>query len=504
MAARKMKVDKDLKKIGEVQAVSRTALGLELRIGLSIGFLLLVFGYVALTQGVSATSLIVVVAAVVGGYMAMTIGANDVANNVGPAVGSRAITMAGALVIAAIFEATGALVAGSDVVATVSGGIVDPARMPGSRIFVEAMLAALLAAALWIHLATYLRAPVSTTHSIVGAVLGAGASAAGMAVINWPVVGKITASWVISPIMGGVIAAALLAFIKFTVLYRPDKIAAARTWVPVLSAVTAATFITYLLFKGLKHLWTPSVLLLALIASVIFMVVYGVTRYRVGEAAFHLENTRKGVARLFTMPLIFAAAILSFAHGANDVANAVGPLSAIAGIVGQNEIGANVSVPYWVLVVGGIGIAIGLGLFGPRLIRMVGEQITKLNPIRAFCVALAAGITVIIASALGLPVSSTHIAVGGVFGVGFLREFISNRRMRPDIAYPDTTGVAEDASLSDESAADKLRRKEAKQLRRRLVRRQHLLTILAAWIVTLPCAAILSAGLFYLVHWIMR
>ncbi len=217
-----------------------------------------------------------------------------------------------------------------------------------------------------------------------------------------------------------------------------------------------------------------------------------------------LENTRKNVAKLFTLPLIFAAAVLSFAHGANDVANAVGPLSAIAGIVDKGAIDANVAVPYWVLVVGGVGIAIGLGLFGPRLIRMVGEQITKLNPIRAFCVALAAGITVIIASAFGLPVSSTHIAVGGVFGVGFLREFISNRRMRPDIAYPAWNNPRDASPLFDESAADKLRRKEAKQLKRRLVRRQHLLTILAAWIVTLPCAAILSVALFHVVHWILR
>jgi PiT family inorganic phosphate transporter len=223
MAAHKMKLDKDLKKIGQVQAATRTALGLETRIGLSVVFLLIVFGYVALIKGVSSSSVIVIVAAVIGGYMAMTIGANDVANNVGPAVGSKAITMTGALVIAAVFEVTGALVAGSNVVATVSGGIVDPARMPGEGTFVWAMLAALFAAALWIHLATYFRAPVSTTHSIVGAVLGAGAAAAGFSAVNWPVVARITASWIISPIMGGVIAAILLAFIKFAVLYRSDS-----------------------------------------------------------------------------------------------------------------------------------------------------------------------------------------------------------------------------------------------------------------------------------------
>ena len=509
MAAGKRKVDKDLKKIGKVQAVSRQALGLEIRIGLSVVFLLAVFGYVALTQGVSPASVVIIIAAVVGGYMAMTIGANDVANNVGPAVGSKAITMTGALVIAAIFEASGALIAGSNVVATVSGGIIDPTVMPEAGTFVKAMLAALLAAALWIHLATYFNAPVSTTHSIVGAVLGAGATAAGVAAVNWPVMARIVASWVISPIMGGAIAAALLAFIKFAVLFRPDKIAAARRWVPVLAALTAATFATYLLLKGLKNVWSPSIVMILTVAAAIYLVVFAIARNRVAAASVALQNKRKDVAKLFTLPLVFAAAVLSFAHGANDVANAVGPLSAIVGTLSKGAVDARVSVPYWVLIVGGIGIAIGLGLFGPRLIRMVGEQITKLNPIRAFCVALAAGITVIVASGLGLPVSSTHIAVGGVFGVGFLREFISNRRMRPDIAYPSlpSAAVPEAASLwsslAAEAEAERLAKKQAKQLRRRLVRRQHMLTILAAWVVTVPCAALLSAGLYLAMHVIL-
>jgi PiT family inorganic phosphate transporter len=356
------------------------------------------------------------------------------------------------------------------------------------------MLAALFAAALWIHLATYFRAPVSTTHSIVGAVLGAGAAAAGFSAVNWPVVARITASWIISPIMGGVIAAILLAFIKFAVLYRSDRLSAARLWVPALTALTGSTFSTYLLMKGLAHVWSPSFLLLLTIGTVIFLIVFAISKYGVARAAAGLANTRKDVAKLFTLPLIFAAAVLSFAHGANDVANAVGPLSAIAGQIGKGGVDVSVAVPGWVLTVGGFGIAIGLGLFGPRLIRMVGEQITKLNPIRAFCVALAAGITVIIASALGLPVSSTHIAVGGVFGVGFLREFISNRRMRPDIAYPGQNGSA--SAAQPENGIEAQRVREAKQLNRRLVRRQHLLTILAAWVVTVPCAAVLSAALY--------
>ena len=208
------------------------------------------------------------------------------------------------------------------------------------------------------------------------------------------------------------------------------------------------------------------------------------------QAAVNLENRRKSVNELFTIPLIFAAAMLSFAHGANDVANAVGPLAAIVNAVAHGNFSAKVDLQPWVLAIGAVGIAAGLMLFGPKIIQVVGEKITKLNRTRAFCVALSAAITVIIASGLGLPVSSTHIAVGAVFGVGFLREFIQNRRRSKSAqALP----VGADATVVPDKSADR----ERKARKRLLVRRRHLSTIVAAWIITVPASAILSGMLFY-------
>lgn len=199
--------------------------------------------------------------------MALNIGANDVANNVGPAVGSRALTMVGALIIAAIFEAAGALIAGGDVVATISKGIIDPNLVPDSETFVWAMMAALLAASLWINLATYVGAPVSTTHAVVGGVMGAGIAAVGFELVNWLTMSKIAASWVLSPVLGGVIAAMFLAFIKANIIYRDDKIAAAKRWVPILIALMAAVFSCYLAMKGLKKIWRPNFWAVAAISS---------------------------------------------------------------------------------------------------------------------------------------------------------------------------------------------------------------------------------------------
>ncbi len=207
----------------------------------------------------------------------------------------------------------------------------------------------------------------------------------------------------------------------------------------------------------------------------------------VARAAVNLENRRKAVGNLFTIPLICAAALLSFAHGSNDVANAVGPLAAIVGAVTEGEVAAKADLPYWVLAIGAVGIALGLLLFGPKIIEIVGKKITKLNRVRAFCVALSAAITVIIASTLGLPVSTTHIAVGAVFGVGFLREFITNRRVA--IALPET-GM--------ETANGAVYKRWIKARRRKLVRRRHLMRIVAAWLITVPASA-LFAGFLYVV-----
>ena len=474
------KVDSDLKKVRGFMAGARKQNKTLANMGLAVVFLIAVFLYATFSFGNGGVGVFVVAAAVIGAYMAMNIGANDVANNIGPAVGSRALTMVGALIIAAIFEAAGALIAGGDVVSTIRKGIIDPSGMADQMIFIWAMMSALLAAALWLNLATWVGAPVSTTHSIVGGVVGAGIAAAGASSVAWGKLGMIAASWVISPVLGGVIAAAFLFFIKRMILGKEDMLEAARTWVPVLVGIMAGAFAMYLVMKGLKKVWKPDAAMLWLIAFGGFAITWVITRPMVAKASMGLENRKKSVAHLFTIPLIVSAALLSFAHGANDVANAVGPLAAIVSVAGDSSVGGGkIALPLWVMVIGAVGISIGLMLYGPKLIRTVGEKITRLNQMRAFCVALAAAITVIAASWLGLPVSSTHIAVGGVFGVGFLREYLQNRNTK-----------------KRNNAADTLKEKK-KIEKRKLVRRKEMISIAMAWVITVPVAGLLSASLFF-------
>lgn len=485
-------VDKDLKRFSQLERAAHEVGHGHFNLAIGFLFLIAVWVFAYLRTGGDGSG-ILIAAAVIGGYMAMNIGANDVANNVGPAVGSKALTMIGALIIAAVFEAAGALIAGGDVVATISKGIVSPQSIEGHDVFIWAMMSALLSAAMWVNLATYLGAPVSTTHSIVGGVMGAGIAAAGMSAVDWHVMGAIAASWVISPVLGGIVAAAFLAVIKLTIIYRADKVSAARRWVPLMVAIMASSFTVYLSIKGLKRIWQPDTMVIAMMGSAVFVVSLVVVRGIVTRAARDMENTRKGVSRLFTVPLICSAALLSFAHGSNDVANAVGPLAAIVSAVGAGGGAVTKAVlPLWVLVIGALGISIGLALFGPKIIRLVGEKITKLDHIRAFCVALSASLTVIVASAFGLPVSSTHIAVGAVFGVGFVREAITNRG-----------GGGRGAVLPvGEEAIDegKLFRSWRKHRKRKLVRRQHLLSIAAAWIVTVPASAAVAALIYIVVE----
>jgi PiT family inorganic phosphate transporter len=385
---RKTSLDKDLRKIERLEEATRAVSGNRLALGLAILFLA-VAGVLAASQiGAAQNGLLMIVAAVIGGYMALTIGANDVANNVGPAVGARALTMTGALIIAAIFECAGALIAGGDVVETISKVIIDPALVPGADVFVWIMMSALLASALWVHLATYLGAPVSTTHSIIGGVLGAGIAAMGVSVIDWFVVSSILFSWLTSPLIGGIVAAALLAFVKVNLIYQGDKIAAARRWVPVLVALMAATFAAYLVVKGLNHIWQPGLASIAGIAVGVFALAYVVAKPWVRSQSECMENRNQGLRKLFHLPLICSAALLSFAHGSNDVANAVGPLAAILNSAQSDSLASQVGVPFWVMLIGAVGISLGLFLFGPRIVRIVGEQITKMNPMRAFCVAM--------------------------------------------------------------------------------------------------------------------
>lgn len=484
-------LNKDLTKLAAVEHATQS-LGREFsRIGWALLFLAITSNVAMIATIGMDHQMFIVAAGVIGGYMALNIGANDVANNVGPAVGSRALSMTGALVIAAVFESMGAIVAGGDVVKTISKGIVDPHQIGDPDIFIWAMMSALLAAALWVNLATWLSAPVSTTHAVVGGVMGAGIAAAGFGVVDWPIMGAIAASWVISPLLGGVIAALFLAFIKFNIIYRADKIAGAKRWVPVLVALMAGVFSAYLMMKGLKKVWRPGPETIVAIGIGVYLVTYMIVRPLIHRKAAGMENRNKSVRTLFTLPLICAAALLSFAHGANDVANAVGPLAAVVDTAATGGAHGKVGIPSWVLFVGAAGITMGLLLFGPKLIRTVGAEITKMNPMRAYCVALAAAITVIIASALGLPVSSTHIAVGAVFGVGFFREWFTGRK----------THITRGRDPGQEAPAPQARENAERSRRRKLVRRQHFTTIIAAWIVTVPCAALMGGGLFLAIAW---
>lgn len=520
----------DLNEMDAFDKVSRSTRQELFRFGWALLFVIGVALFTWLTQG--HVSLVMVVAAVIGAYMAMNIGANDVANNVGPAVGSKALTLGGAIVIAAIFEAAGAIIAGGAVVTTIKGGIIDPAAVGDPMTFVWLMMAALLAAAIWLNLATALGAPVSTTHSIVGGVMGGGIAAAGWGIANWGTVGQIAASWVISPLLGGLLAAALLYLIKRSITYQGDLIAAAKRRVPWFLALMAWAFGTYLVVKGLKKIVEIPFLGAALIGLAIATIVFFIVRPIVARAADGMqENNKASVNRLFTLPLIFAAALLSFAHGSNDVANAVGPLAAINDALTHAGTAATAAIPLWVLLVGALGLAVGLALYGPKLIRTVGHEITDIDPMRAYCIALAATLTVILASQLGLPVSTTHVTIGAVFGVGFLREYLKSnydrleqqvRELHPESdddevmrKYLERFRAAplkqkkqmlqelKDKSTRREAHISNRQRKGLKKIyKRELVKRSLVLKVIAAWVITVPAAAILAAVFFHLIRWL--
>jgi PiT family inorganic phosphate transporter len=273
-----------------------------------------------------------------------------------------------------------------------------------------------------------------------------------------------------------VIAALFLAFINSRIIYREDKIAAARVWVPVLIGVMGGVFVTYMALKGISRIVSFSLGESVMMGAAVGVPLALLMRPVIRRQARGLENRNKSLKVLFAIPLVFSAALLSFAHGANDVANAVGPLAAIVHAVQEGDAADRVTIPLWVMVIGAVGLSFGLVLFGPKLINIVGSEITRLNAMRAYCVALAAAVVVIIASWLGLPVSSTHIAIGGIFGVGFYREWYHEKILK------------ESREMSALPVEERTRRK--------VVRRVHLLTILAAWVITVPAAALLSGVLF--------
>ncbi|AOF84741.1 phosphate transporter family protein [Hydrogenophaga sp. RAC07] len=511
-----------------------------LQLGAAVLFLILVGVYASLTGastiGLTSSAVwLLIVAASVGAYMAMNIGANDVANNMGPAVGSGAMTMGWAIVVAAVFEALGAIVAGGDVVGTIKGGIIDPAAINDPALFAWVMFSALLAGALWLNLATALGAPVSTTHSIIGAVMGAGIAAGGWGLVNWDTIGAIVISWVISPLMGGALAAGFLYLIKRSVTYRSDKTDAASRVVPVLISLMVWAYTTYMLLKGVSQLVKVGFLTALAIGLVVSVVVWWLIRRPIARMAVRQDNSKDGVNRLFTWPLICSAALLSFAHGANDVANAIGPLAAIYEAVKEGAIATKAGTPMWIMVLGALGLAVGLALYGARLIRTVGKEITELDNMRAYSIAMSATLTVIVASQLGMPVSTTHISIGAVFGVGFLRELLKVNYAKMEAvvfaghqgadraeveAYLHRFEAAEvqekkrmlaemkrrtkqrEATQTAEGAllAKKEQRAMKKAIKKEIVKRSAVMRIVAAWIVTVPATAVLAAILFYVVR----
>jgi PiT family inorganic phosphate transporter len=484
----KRTLDKDLDKLTNVEAATHYLARQFANYATATLFLIVAGFFAGASVSNSPGVWIIIAAGAVGAYMAVNIGANDVTNNVGPAVGAKAISMGAALVLAAVFEIAGALLAGGGVVHTISSGIIDTSDVANADVLVWIMMSALLAAALWVNLATWLKAPISTTHAIVGGVAGAGIAASGLNAVDWIAMARIAAGWMVSPLLGGLVAIAFLAFIKEFIIYRTDKVAAARFWVPILSAILAGVFASYLALIGVQQIVQISVGASLLIGLLCAGLTWLASAPFVKKQSIGLENRNQSLRQLFQIPLIFSAALLSFSHGANDVSNAVGPLAAIVQAVQNNSMSNDVDVPLWVMLIGAFGLSCGILLFGPRLIRLVGEQITKLNPMRAFCVSLATALTVLLASWLGMPVSTTHTAVGAVFGVGFFREWYTrNSKRRKLTVRAQPIRVTDNVFETD----------TVEMRRRYLVRRSHFMTIIAAWMITVPASATLAAWLYW-------
>jgi len=375
---------------------------------------------------------------ILGLFMAINIWANDVANNMWPAVWSKAITITWAIIIAAIFEASWVMIAWWDVVNTIKKWIIDPSLINDSMQFIAIMMATLAWAAFWVSTATYIKAPVSTTHSIVWWLVWAWITAVWIGIVDWSQVWMIAASWIISPLMWWIIAVILSTSISKNILKQEERWEAAKVWVPIYIWIMVWAFWTYLLLKWFKQVlkwWDLSFLLEPWIAVFVWYVLAVMTfvslRIYYKKQSSIFKNWKKFINKLFNVPLIFAVALLSFAHWANDVANAIWPLAAVNDAL-KNHVVAwwKVWIETWIMITWAIWLVLWLAVFWARLIKTVWNEITKLNQISAYCVALAAAITVIIASQLGLPVSSTHIALGWVFWVGLLKQFIKRQEWK--------------------------------------------------------------------------
>ena len=403
-------------------------------------------------------------AAAFGLFMAWGIGANDVANAMATSVGSKALTIKQAILVAAIFEFAGAVLAGGEVTSTIRKGIVDADLLigmdDGPRLLIYGMLAALLAAGTWLLIASKNGWPVSTTHSIVGAIVGFAAVGIGVDAVQWGKVGTIVMSWVVSPLTAGFIAYLIYRSVQKLILSQDDPLAKAKRYVPVYIFLAAFTITLVTILKGLSHvgltisLRDSYILAIALAAGIALLGSYFISRIKADPKAEKKQHFVT-VERVFGILMVVTACGMAFAHGSNDVANAIGPLAAVVSIATSGEIGAKSALPVWVLALGGGGIVVGLATFGRHVIATVGKKITQLTPSRGFAAELAAATTIVIASGTGIPISTTHTLVGAVLGVGMAR------------------GI------------------EAIDLR--VVAR-----ILVSWVVTIPAGAILAIIFFFL------
>ncbi len=407
-------------------------------------------------------TLYLVMAAAFGLFMAWGIGANDVANAMGTSVGSRALSLRQAVVIAAIFEFLGAVLAGGQVTATIRKGIIDPGLLAGSpELLVFGMLASLLAAGVWLMVASTFGWPVSTTHTIVGAIVGFAIVGMGASAVQWAKIGAIVASWVVSPLLAGTLAFALFRSVQRLIFDAGDPFRAAKRYVPLYIFLVGFIISLVTVLKGLKHVGLALSLAqsygLAVAAGLIAMAIGAILVRRIRMQAgadrdFHFTN----VERVFAVLMVFTACAMAFAHGSNDVANAIGPVAAIVAVVQSGgEVAQESALPLWVLMVGAVGIITGLATYGYRVMAVIGERITELTPSRGFAATLAAAATVVVASGTGLPISTTHTLVGAVLGVGMAR------------------GIA--------------------AINMRVAQK-----IFMSWIVTLPAGAILSMMFFFL------
>ncbi len=408
-----------------------------------------------------------VLAVVLGLYMAFSIGANDVANAMGTSVGSKALTIKQAILIAAVLEFLGAVLVGGHVTKTVRGGILDPQISAAAPdLIVYGMLASLMAAGTWLVVASRLGWPVSTTHSIVGAIAGFGMVAFGVSAVQWEQLVQIVASWVVSPLLSAALAYLIFTAIRWTILRHPDPVRKTRKWAPLYIFCVVVVISLVTLFKGLKNinldltlaeslLWSGILGIVAVIAGHFLLGMIGNRAESNSTDASSGDSQVAIVEKMFGMLQIMSACAVAFAHGSNDVANAIGPLAAVVHISQSGVVDPESPVPTWLLLIGGIGIVIGLSTMGYRVMATIGTRITELTPARGYSAEFATALTIVVASRLGLPISTTQTLVGGVMGVG----------------------LAQGVKALDFSILGR---------------------IAASWIVTVPIGALLAIVFFYL------